>query len=201
LKELPDNRLENAIRAREREALAEYMEKKRSVLLALIRRNMSASLARKVDPQDVLQEVAIHAFNGLAEVDLTRVSPYAWLCRLAEQRIIDAHRRYFSAGKRSAHVEVGLYDPRSADHSGAFADILVASLTTPTQFIARDEKTRALLEQFERLSPEVREALSLRYVNGLSLQDIARKLGKSEGSVRVMLSRGVKKLKVSMEKD
>lgn len=198
LMELTEQQLADAICEHDGKALEKYLQIKRSALLTLIRRSMSTSLAQKIEPQDIFQEVAIHAFNGLCKVDLTSVSPYAWLCRLAEQRIIDAHRYHFGAGKRSTSHEVGLYDPRSPEQSGAFLDILVASLTTPTQFVTKDEKMRALVEQFDRLSVDIREVVNLRYVNGLTLREIAIKTDKSEGAVRVMLSRGLKKLRKSM---
>ncbi len=191
--------LVDGIRAGNRTALARYIEQRRPALLAVIRKNMSDALMRKVDPQDIFQDTVIHALNALKDVDLGRVSPHTWLCRLAEQRIVDAHRRLFGARKRSANLEVGLYNPRPSEHSGAFIDVLVASLTTPTQAIARDQKTQALINQFDRLSDNIREAVKLRYIDGSSLQEIAKTIGKSEGAVRVMLSRGVKKLRDSVD--
>ena len=56
---------------------------------------------RKVEPQDVLQEVTIEALRLLPEVDLSERDPFGWLCQIAEQRIIDAHRKLFGAQKRA----------------------------------------------------------------------------------------------------
>lgn len=197
--EINDDSLIDQIRAGKKDALVQYAHNKRSNLLVVIQKSMSGSLQQKIDPQDIFQETIIHALNGFPAANLNQISPFTWLCRLADQRIIDAHRHFFKTGKRSANMEVDLYNARSSEKSSAFIDILVASITTPTQFIAREERVRALLVQFEMLSSDIREAVRLRYVDGLSSHEIATRIGKSEGAIRVMLSRGVKKLRESVE--
>jgi len=44
------------------------------------------------------------------------------------------------------------------------------------------------------LPPEQREAIRMRYVEGLATKAIAARLGRSDVSVRVMLSRTIQKL-------
>jgi RNA polymerase sigma-70 factor (ECF subfamily) len=51
-----------------------------------------------------------------------------------------------------------------------------------------------LLEALATLPEDQREALKLRYVDGLASKDIAARLGKSDGSIRVMLSRALSRL-------
>src|SRR5262245_33012576 len=80
-------------------ALGEFVQAHRPQLLAFIERSMSPSLRAKVEPQDVLQEASLSAIHALAATDLSGRDPFGWLCRLAEERIIDAHRRYFGTQK------------------------------------------------------------------------------------------------------
>ena len=45
-----------------------------------------------------------------------------------------------------------------------------------------------------KLSPEQREALKLRYIDNLPSKEIATRLGKSDGAIRVMLTRSLGQL-------
>jgi RNA polymerase sigma-70 factor (ECF subfamily) len=51
-----------------------------------------------------------------------------------------------------------------------------------------------LLEALATLPTDQREALRLRYVDGLGSKEIAARLHKSDGSVRVMLTRALARL-------
>ena len=86
-----------------------------------------------------------------------------------------------------------MWDKYGKQHA-ALIDLLVASMTTPTQAFSRNMKEARLLEALASLPDEQREALRLRYIEGLPSKDIAARLGKSDGSVRVMLTRALGKL-------
>jgi RNA polymerase sigma-70 factor (ECF subfamily) len=51
-----------------------------------------------------------------------------------------------------------------------------------------------MLQALEELPEDHRDALRLRYFEGLGSKEIAERLGKSNGAVRVMLSRSLSKL-------
>src|ERR1700676_491403 len=100
-----DDALVRRLRAGEVQALAEYLEACRPRLLAYVERSLGASLRRKVEPQDVLQETAMSALNALPHTDLSQRDPFGWLCQISEQRIIDLHRKFFGTQKRAADRE------------------------------------------------------------------------------------------------
>jgi RNA polymerase sigma-70 factor (ECF subfamily) len=56
-----------------------------------------------------------------------------------------------------------------------------------------------MLAALDSLPDDQREALRLRYLIGLPSKEIAQKLGKSDGAVRVMLSRGLSRLQQLLE--
>lgn len=189
-----DDSLADRLRRGEAEALAELLETQRTALLSHIERHMGTALRGKVEPQDVFQEVGIEALRRLKESDLSWRDPYGWLCRLAEWRIVDAHRRYFGAQKRSGDLEVPLNAVDAATSRKALIDLLVVTMTTPSQAFSREQRYLRLEEALASLPHEQREALRLRYFEGLPTKEIAQKLGKSDGAVRVMLSRALKRL-------
>jgi RNA polymerase sigma-70 factor (ECF subfamily) len=130
----------------------------------------------------------------LHEVDLTTRDIFGWLCQIAERRIIDAHRRFFATRKRDAAREVPLGASSDGSRQAAMIDLLVASITTPTQALSRQGHEMRLLEALATLPADQREALRLRYVDGLGSKEIAARLHKSDGSVRVMLTRALARL-------
>ena len=61
-------------------------------------------------------------------------------------------------------------------------------MTSASQAFSRDQKEFRLQEAITDLSEEQREALRLRYVEGMATKDVAEQLGKTDGAIRVLLS-------------
>jgi RNA polymerase sigma-70 factor (ECF subfamily) len=67
-------------------------------------------------------------------------------------------------------------------------------MTTPSAAFSRDQRQLRVLAALDTLPEEQREAIRLRYLVGLPSKEIAQKLGKTDGAIRVMLSRSLGKL-------
>lgn len=186
------------IRRGDAEALAAFLSARRPMLLAFIERRLGLSLRRKVEPEDVFQEVSAEAVRSLVSVDLAGREPFSWLCQIAERRIVDAHRRFFGAAKRAAGREVSLDKPSAAESQAGMIDILAASMTTASQVFSRNVRHGRLAEALEELPEDQREALRLRYVEGLPSKEIAERLGKTDGAIRVMLTRSLARLQTML---
>lgn len=181
-------------------ALLEFLEIHRAPLLAFINKNMSDALKSKVEANDILQEVSLNAVSTLSEFDFEKKTPFNWLCHLAERRIIDNHRKYFQVQKRAAGREIR--QPAGGDGAGqGFMDLLVASMTSPSQAFSRGAREMKLLTALESLSEESREAIRLKYVEGLNSSEIADQLGKSDVAVRVLVSRAMAKLQELLKQE
>jgi RNA polymerase sigma-70 factor (ECF subfamily) len=191
------------LRARDSAAWSEFLELRRPQLMVYIDRNLGEPLRRKVEATDLCQEVWLSALNGLEGMDFSDRDPFGWLCQLADRRIVDAHRRYFGAQKRAASREVGLHGG-SAGGDGepkGLIDLLVASMTTPSQVIARDQRAERLSQALARLPETAREAIRLRYIEGLPSKEIAAQIGKTDGATRVLLTRTLAKLQELLSDD
>ena len=192
-----DDEVAARLRARDPGALAEFLAQRQPTLLAFIERRLGAALRGKVEVDDVLQEVSVKALRELPKTDLTTLDPFGWLCHLAEQCIVDAHR-HFSAGKRASGREMPGNVP-VGEGSQDLVALLAASMTTPTQAVVRSEREQRLLEALATVPADHREALRLRYVEGLSTKDVADRMGKTDVAVRVLLSRLIRKLQELLE--
>lgn len=182
------------IRTGDPDALADFLNLIRPQLLAFIDRQIGTALRRKIEPEDIFQELSADAVRSLGDVDLDDRDPFSWLCQVADRRIKDA-ARFFDAQKRDAAREVPLGTPGGGSTGqGGLINLLVASMTTPSQAFSRNARELRLLEALQQLPEEQREALRLRYVENLPSKQIADQIGKSDAAVRVMLSRSLKKL-------
>ena len=81
-----EEKLVERFRAGDREALGQWLNMRRGPLLAFIERRLGTALRRKVDPDDLLQEVNTEAIRCFGEVDLSQREPFGWLCQIAERR-------------------------------------------------------------------------------------------------------------------
>ncbi len=191
---MSDTELAERVKQHDLAALADYLQAMQKPLLVYIERQLGVALRRKVEVDDIYQEVSVEAVRALDLAEFEHREPFSWLCQIAEQRIIDAHRRFFGAQKRDAAREVALGTPGGDSQHAAVIDLLVASLTSPTQALSRKGREARLYEALAGLPADQQEALRLRYLEGLPSKEIAQRLGKSDGAIRVMLTRSLDRL-------
>ncbi len=120
--------------------LAAFIELHRRQLLAYADRNIGPALRSRVEPEDIVQEVIVSALSSVDQFLVAGRDPFRLLCQLAEQRIIDAHRHHVGAQKRSAAREVSMDAPVAGGDGFGFINMLVASITSPSQAFSRDQK-------------------------------------------------------------
>jgi len=181
------------LRAGDRDAVGPWLEARRGALAAYIERPLGGALRRKIEPDDLIQDVHAEAIRSVAQIDLAHRDPFGWLCQIAERRIVDAHRKFFGSQKRNANRELAL-NAGEGSQGGGLVDLLIASMTTASQAFSRDQRQIRLLAALETLPEEQRTALRMRYIEGLPSKQIAEALQKTDGAVRVMLTRALAKL-------
>lgn len=187
-----DTALLARLRSGDERALAEFIEANRPALMAFLHSRIGAHLAAKTEAEDILQDASLEACRSLAKAPLETWNPLHWLFQICERKIIDAHRRHFASQKRDASREAAI--PDGSEAAGGLAELLAASMTTASEAFSRDQRQLRVLAALDLLPEEQREALRLRYLVGLPSKEIAAKLGKTDGAVRVMLSRSLAKL-------
>lgn len=186
-----DTELLTRVRSGDSAAIAEFVEANRGPLLGFITSRIGGQLRKKIEPEDILQEASMEAVRSLEKVDLSSRDPLSWLFQICERRIIDAHRRFFASQKRDASREAAVPD---GTEGGGIANLLIASMTSPSEAFSRDQRQLRMLAALDTLPEDQREALRLRYLVGLPSKEIAARLGKTDGAMRVMLSRSLAKL-------
>jgi len=195
---LHDTKIVARLRSGDESALAEFVEANRPALMAFLHSRIGSHLAKKTEAEDILQDACLEACRSLDKAPLETWDPLHWLFQICERKIIDAHRRHFSSQKRDASREASIPD---GSHAAGLGNLLAASMTTPSAAFSRDQRQLRMLAALDTLPEEQREALRLRYLVGLPSKEIAQKLGKTDGAVRVMLSRSLAKLQEMLAED
>lgn len=178
------------------EAIRSLFERHRGRLRRMVAARLDRRVAARVDPSDVVQEAMGEASGKLASFLRDRPVPYfSWLRRLTLLHLAWSHRFHLGSRKRCAAREQDL-ETRPSDNSSDIAvDRLPGSDTSPSQHAVRDEEceqVRAILDQLE--GPD-RELLELRYVEQLSLADIADRFGIGLSAVKMRHLRALKRFR------
>jgi len=172
------------------------LERYRNRLRRMIAVRLDTRLTPLVDPSDVVQEALADASHKLEGFLRDRPLPfYPWLRRLASERIIQVHRRHLGTQKRNVALQERLDCALSDDSAIRLADCLVASGTSPSQQLLRDERARTLHEVLDRLSANDRDVLVMVYLEELDFGEVAMALGISANAAKVRHFRGLGRIR------
>jgi RNA polymerase sigma-70 factor, ECF subfamily len=172
----------------------------RERLRRMVAWRLGRQLSARVDPSDVVQEVLAEADQKLR--DYLRDRPlafYPWLRQIAEDRLIELHRRHVEARRRSVSREERL--PLPEESAWELARRLFARGSTPSARLRRSESRERIQAALARLSERDRELLILRHLEQMSVRDIAAVLGATEGAVKVRHVRALQRLRAFLGND
>lgn len=130
---------------------------------------------------DVAADTWVTVVKGLARFTGDENAWRAWVFTTARRRAVDAGRRRTRAADRDRSFEPWPVFGGDADD--------------PADVVARRIDTDAALALVAALSPLQAEVVVLRVVAGLSVEDVARVVGRSNGAVRVAHHRGLGRLR------
>ncbi|WP_163539470.1 RNA polymerase sigma factor [Gracilibacillus sp. YIM 98692] len=139
--------------------------------------------------QDALQETFVKAYNNMYRVeDKERIG--AWLSTIATRTAIDYLRR------RKGSSEILTEDMTHNDKY--LSDYQWSSLEDMVEGNIMKEE---LFQKINQLKPEYREAILLKYIHELSINEMAQYLEMKESTVKTRLHRARNILKKDIEKD
>ena len=174
-------------------ALSQLFQAHTERLLDSVRAELGDHLRQRLESQDVMQQVYLDALDNIDKfVDRGHDSFFAWLRRIALNRICDVHRRE-STAKRSPELRAA---DLGVDASMAkLLDDVAGSLTSPSMAANTAERVRHLQQALDALSGDQREAIRLRYLNQLNVAETAAKMERSERAVRSLCVRALIRLR------
>jgi RNA polymerase sigma-70 factor (ECF subfamily) len=168
------------------QAREQLLGRHRGRLRRMVAAHLDRRLLARVDPSDVVQEALLDADRKLSDYLRERPLPfYPWLRRLAWERLVKLHRRHLKAHRRSITREepgvLALPDESALE----LAQRLITSGTSPSRNLMREEMQSRVQAALARLGERDRDLLVMRYVEGMSMKEIAAVVGASEAAVKM----------------
>ncbi|MEJ2704213.1 MAG: sigma-70 family RNA polymerase sigma factor [Sedimentisphaerales bacterium] len=157
----------------------------------MVRFRMGRQLRSKLESMDLVQEVLIHALDGLEDFTYKNEGDFVrWLSKIAENELRGNLRR-LHAEKRDVRKEVRLNHYVRTTGSGFPKNLGPIEATTPSVIMSRKEDLRRLETAMDQLKPHYREAIVLTKIEGLSYEEIGRRLDMSADAVRMLATRAM----------
>jgi RNA polymerase sigma-70 factor (ECF subfamily) len=164
-------------------ALEELLQRSLPGLQRFIRLRAGRLLLAREESSDLVQSTCREILQHMDRFHYESEEAFQkWLYATALRKILD-RARYYQADKRDADRET------TPGSNAAYK-----TFTTPSQCaMSREELTR-VQEAYGKLPPDYREIILLSRVLGLPHAEISQQMGRSEGAVRVLLSRALARL-------
>ena len=178
------DRLLTAARGGDDDALGELIENFRPMLRADAMRTLTEVQGR-VDASDIVQVTWWSAFRGFPRFEGDVDAFVGWLRNIHDRNLRDAVRDQH-AGKRAIRLEAA---------PSAVLPMAPAKITSPSQKLVRIEEQENMEACLALLPAAQKEALRLRYYDGLSIAVIVECMGRSETAVAGLLKRGLSGLR------
>lgn len=131
------------------------------------------------DPEDVAAEVFIQAVKGIDRFSGDGAAFRSWIFCIAHNKLVDDLRR-----RRRRPEDLAPDAGRNVVHPANVEDQVLRNLAD-----------REIREMFSRLTPEQRSVLYLRMIGGLTLEEVAKVLGKPSSAVKALQRRGIGAIK------
>lgn len=131
----------------------------------------------KQTAEDLTSQVFLKAWDNLSSYQIRGLPFKAWLFRIARNSVIDYYRTY----KETTPLESSALT--KPDPAAEVGDQVEQQLQA--------EELRLALQQ---LTEDQRQVLTLRFIEGLSTEEVANVMGKRQGAIRALQMRGLQAL-------
>jgi len=140
----------------------------------------------KAVAEDMTAEVFLRALRRIDKFSWTGADFGSWLLRIARNLVLD------NAKSSRAKLEV-LNDEMPEDAGGEDKATEMAVL--------ENLDNSQVYSAIKQLSPDQRDVITMRFIQGMDVSAVAEAMGKKEGTVRTLQFRGLKALKKLLVKD
>ena len=164
----------------------------REYLRLLARLQLSAKLSGKIELSGVVQQTLLEAYQS-HEFPSAVAQQAAWLRRALANYLTDEIRRLRTRGKE--RVEERSLEQALEASSARVEAWLAREESTPGRGAVLREQLSRLAEALLELPDDQRQAIEMHHLQGLSLAEGGRRLGRSREAVAGLVFRGLKTLR------
>jgi RNA polymerase sigma-70 factor (ECF subfamily) len=183
----PRQQLLDRAKAGDGPALGELLDGYRPYLAVIARARGAARVQSKAGESDLVQDALLEAHRSFANFRGESIEELsAWLRQIAIRTTGHVLRDHLDAAKRDANREETI---------AGRSDMLVADGSTPSGKAMKHEAAAQMAQTLARLPEDMQTVLLGRHVDETSYADLALRLGRSEGAVRVLYTRALRRLR------
>ena len=187
-----------------REGLGALLELYRDYLGVLAGALLGARLRGVVNPSDLVQQTFLEACRDFGQFEGTSAAQWrAWLRRILANNLAALVEKHVQARKRDVRRQVSL-DPKPVapgDSAAGPGVALTSPMSSPSAQAQQHEATAVLADRLARLPAPYREVLRLRNLEGLPFEEVARRMGRTPGAVRVLWVRALDRLRLLLKEE
>ena len=191
------------IRRGSSDRLGELLDTYRNYLHLLAKTQIDDKLRARISPSDLVQEAMLGACRDFAQFQGDNERQLlAWLRQILINRLHVFVQQHVLAGKRDVRREISLEQigvalTRSTINlkAGAFLADLAPS---PSGLAIQRESAVVLADHLATMSPEHRQVIELRNLQGLPFDQVASRMNRKTGAVRMLWMRAIRKLRELM---
>lgn len=168
-------------------------------LKLLARSEIDSRFQGKFSASDAVQQTLLEAwrcwdrFRGEGEP-----ARLAWLRQILAHQLAHLARQYGATQKRDVARERSL-EQSLAQSSARLEQLLAGPDATPSGLAMRNERQLRLAEALERLPEDYRQVIILRNLEDLPHEEVARRMNRSPGAVRMLWMRALAALRDAAE--
>ncbi|WP_417736701.1 sigma-70 family RNA polymerase sigma factor [Rosistilla oblonga] len=191
-----------AARGGDSEALGCLLQWYANYLTLLASTQLDRRLQRRLNPSDIVQEAMLAAHRDFG--DFRGQSQGELLCWLRQILIHTLHRAFAAnvkVAKRDVRREVSLDAVANGLENSAInlASILPNRGESPSAPMQARERAVWLADQLSELHPPYRDVIVFRVLQGMSFDEIAKRMDRSGGAVRMLWLRALEAFKTQGE--
>lgn len=165
----------------DRGALRKLYDATEGRLLAIVVRMLDDRAAA----EDVVQDTFVTVWTRAAQFPALRTSPLAWLTTIARHRAIDVLRRH------RPETPLAWHDSQGEEHTHDVAD----ESGSPLDHLLERQAEGRLGVCIDHLDAAPRKAVLMAYYEGLTHEELAKRLSKPLGTVKTWIRRSLLHLK------
>ena len=186
-------------RAGEPRVLNQLIGQYRPYLKLLARLQRDPRLAAKLDDSDLVQEASALAAEHFDEFRGTSEAEFAGWLRTNMAHVTVQSLRHYTRQRRDVQLEQELQQAYDQSSAMLAAEVSQTREPSPSEQVMRRERAVLVADALERLPEHYREIMILRDFEGLTLEEVGRRTGRSADSARKMWARAVLLLRQELE--
>jgi len=145
-------------------------------------RHIYYRVGNTADTEDLAQQVFVKAWKAIRRYKKTASPFLAWLIKISHNLVVDFYR----SKKSEAYIDFDVVSTKPE--------------TDPAHLVEVQFSQQEIRRAINKLHGDQQQVILMRFIEDFLYAEIAAALGKSEGAIRVILHRGLAKLKTIMEK-